>query len=163
MYNELAHWKYRSRLQTLKYAWFIRQQTILFTLGYFALHFVSVICPIFPIFLVGNFSCELNEVKEYPANFPPFDFTVLCFMANEKTSIVFVLWTDSKNESGISSPGALLSRIQHFPQFWKKVFFMHKVNTRKVMASNYYLGSIFTSWLNNDQNFTFGVIDHKLR
>ena len=68
-------------------------------------------------FLVGNFSCELNEVKEYPANFPPFDFTVLCFMANEKTSIVFVLWTDSKNESGISSPGALLSRFQHFPQF----------------------------------------------
>ena len=90
-----------------------------------------------PNFLVGNFSCELNEVKEYPVNFPPFDLTVLCFMANEKTSIVFVLWTDSKNESGISSPGALLSRFQHFPQFWKKVFFMHKVNTRKVMASNY--------------------------
>ena len=77
MYNELAHWKYRSRLQTLKYAWFIRQQTILFTLGYFALHFVSVICPIFPIFWWAIFRVNSMKWKNIP---PIFLFlTSLCF------------------------------------------------------------------------------------
>ena len=163
MYNELAHWKYRSRLQTLKYAWFIRQQTILFTLGYFALHFVSVICPIFPIFWWAIF--RVNSMKW--KNIPPI-FLLL-------TSLCFASWRTRKPQlflcSGLILRMNLVSPLLSWCFTLPNSTFPTVLKESVLYAQSQYkkgdgfklLGSIFTSWHNKDQNFMLGVIEHNSR